>query len=661
MKVTAALIREIKKDPVGVLRKMPTEDVVDIIQEANYRYYTKGSPMFTDTLFDVIKEILRERDANHPILFHVGAVVERENKVRLPYWMGSLDKIKSSDKDVTKWMQTHRGQVVISDKLDGNSAMFSWDVSKKVGMLFTRGNGAEGQDISHLVPFVQHLPRPKESMVVRGELIMSKAAFATVSSQGKNARNMVAGLLNAKKPDLALLANVEFVAYEMLCCTPRGTVLSEQMRNMARHGFKVVHHMSRSSDKTDVSFLSSVLQERRGSSAYEVDGIVVCHDAPNNLATQGNPSYAFAFKSVAFMDRAEVVVTSVEWNLSHHGYYKPVVVFDGVELAGVTVRRATGHNAKFIKDNEIGAGARIVVIRSGDVIPYIAEVLEGAEVVSLPSGNGVKWTNSGVDLMWSNSTTYNPELAFKTIAYFFDKVDVRGMSSGTLRKLFNSGYDTISKLWNIDRASLLAIDGIKDKMADNLVREIRAMRDRVDVVTLMSASNSFGRGIGVRILTSIIKVCPEVVKGNPPPIPSLLAISGIENKTATKIVEGTVTWKQFAIDNDLGPYIDRYFKSAKAPRSNASTGTNTTSTPNGAKTKREDFSGKSIVFTGIRDKALEERVVGAGGDVKTSVSKKTSLVVYAPNKPISGKLKDAEKHGVPTMSIDEFRALIGNM
>ena len=646
MKITAATVKLIKADPERVLSKLSNDDVAALIQEANFRYYNKGAPMFTDTLFDVIKDHMRARDPHNPILEHVGAAVESGKKVKLPYWMGSLDKIKSSEKDVDKWMARHPGQVMVSDKLDGNSAMYVWDAGKSRGCLMTRGNGSEGQDISHLLPFLSDIPKPPTSVAVRGELIISKRSFQGVADKGKNARNMVAGLLNAKKPDLALLKLVEFVAYEMLCCSIRGRTMSQQIDKMETDGFKAVHHTIQPSDKTDVRFLSRVLQDRRQHSPYEVDGIVVCHDAPHLLAKEGNPKYAFAFKSVTMMDHAEVVVTSVEWNLSKDGYYKPVVIFDPVELAGVSVRRATGHNAKFIVDSKIGPGARIVVMRSGDVIPYIKEVLEGAEALYLPEGKGVKWNDTGVDLIWSNATRENPELTFKAIVFFFDKVDVPGLSSGTLKKLFNAGFTTVGKVLSMTVPEVLRVDGFKERSANKLCDAIKARMRTVDQITLMAASNCFGRGVGVRILTTIVQECPKMLDGRVPSLAELVSINGIESKTAVKVIEGMAAWDAFRRDNNLHAHVPQNLVTQQQQAKN-SIKKNTTS-----------WAGKSVVFTGVRDKELEARIAGMGGDVKTSVSKKTTWVVYAPNKPPTTKIKDAEKHGVPTIGIDAFKKLV---
>ena len=637
-------IKAIKADPQGVLKKMTTEEVATLVQEANFQYYNKGTPLFSDTLYDWIKDNLRARDPAHPILDHVGAVVDSGKKVPLPHWMGSLDKIKSESGEVRQWMQRHPGHVVVSDKLDGNSALFTWDAAKRVARLFTRGNGREGQDISHLLPFVSGFPAsscPPSIGAVRGELIISRPAFRSVSMHGKNARNMVAGLLNAKKPDLALLKNVEFVAYEMICCASPPLCLSQQLKRLKEAGFGVVFHKVLSADRPDIlEALSKTLHDRRQTSRYEVDGIVVYHDVPPpKLATEGNPKYAFAFKSVVLMDRAEVVVTAVEWGVSKDGYFKPVVVFDGVELAGVTVRRATGHNAKFVVDNRIGPGARIVVMRSGDVIPHIMEVLEPAEVVTVPRGKGVRWTESGVDLVGS---VRSPEVALRALAFFFEKVDVRGLSKGTVRKLFDAGYDTVGKILQMGVPELSRIEGFGAKSAEKLVGAVHERLRAVDAVTLMAASNCFGRGVGVRTLQGVVRKFPDIVVpggasvASLPSLRELAEVPGIEAKTAEKILGGLGAWAKFVRDNGLAvPVVN-----GSAPTGESG----------------HFLKNKTVVFTGVRDKGLEAAIAAAGGDVKTSVSKKTDLLVYDPTKPASTKMHDAQKHGVATLAVDEFRA-----
>jgi NAD-dependent DNA ligase len=156
MKVTAKLIRAIKDDPITMLDGLSTDEIATILQEASHSYFNKGKPILSDNLYDEIKAYMQKRDPTHPILREVGSKV-KTGKVELPYWMGSMDKIKSDEKEIRKWALRYAGRVVVSDKLDGNSALLH--VKGETVSLFTRGNGYEGQDISHMLSFVTGVPK----------------------------------------------------------------------------------------------------------------------------------------------------------------------------------------------------------------------------------------------------------------------------------------------------------------------------------------------------------------------------------------------------------------------------------------------------------------------------------------------------------------------
>lgn len=218
--INKAFIDNLVKDPIGVLQNLDENDIVQVIQRANHLYYNQGKPLFTDQVYDVIKEYLASIAPQHPILKNIGATVDGiGRKVTLPYFMGSLDKIKNDTKALENWKKRFDGHVVISDKLDGNSGLLVFDAGTLELSLYTRGDGREGQNISHLLPFLQTnitSAKLKESFAIRGELIIAKEAFETVSNKGANARNMVAGLLNSKIPDLQIASLTQFVAYEVI-------------------------------------------------------------------------------------------------------------------------------------------------------------------------------------------------------------------------------------------------------------------------------------------------------------------------------------------------------------------------------------------------------------------------------------------------------------
>jgi NAD-dependent DNA ligase len=644
MKVTAAVVKAIKASPVAALGKMSADDIADVIQEANHRYFNKGEPLFSDQMYDEIKEALRRRDPDHPILKTVGAAVE-ERKVKLPYWMGSMDKVKNDDKELEKWLRKYSaGDVVISDKLDGISALLF--VCNGVAKLYTRGNGVEGQDASHLIPFVQGLPKnvletKTGEFTVRGELILTRADFD--KDLGKNGRNTVAGVINAKKPDIKVARLIRFVAYELVA--PELMSPSKALAFLKQNGFEIAWHRVVPVKEVTMSVLSDLLVDRRKRSAFEVDGIVIVHDATGYPRVAGeNPKHAFAFKSIATMNSAEVVVLDVEWNISKDGFFKPVVLFDGVHIGGVTVKRATGNNARFIVDNGIGPGARIIVTRSGDVIPAITSVLERADEPSMPQQAAYKWNETSVDLVVSNSSA-SSVVAFKNVEYFFSKVKVPGLSTGTLKRLYDAGIDTVGKVLTVNESTLLRIDGFKEKSAHNLVNAIKERFSDMDPLVLMGASNSFGRGIGTTRIAQVAQQFPAVVTDDKfsPTFEQLTALPGFETKTSARFIEGLAMWRTFAKENGLLRYIKSKVAAAVTKK---------------VKQNEQIFEDTAFLFTGVRSKDAEAFILARGGVIKSSLSKNVDILICKD--PDAAKVQKARDLGVKTViTLAEFNKKYG--
>lgn len=155
IKINKTFINNINKDPINVLKSLSDEQIVSIIQKANQHYYNQQKPLLTDQIYDLIKEFLTANNPNHPILKNIGAVIADGRKVKLPYFMGSLDKIKNDVKVLENWKHRFPNDVIVSDKLDGNSGLLLYNHETEQTMLYTRGDGKEGQDISHLLPFLK--------------------------------------------------------------------------------------------------------------------------------------------------------------------------------------------------------------------------------------------------------------------------------------------------------------------------------------------------------------------------------------------------------------------------------------------------------------------------------------------------------------------------
>lgn len=641
---TKAFINNLNKDPDEVLRSLSVDEIVNVIQKANYEYHTKGTPVFSDHIFDLIKEYLEVIAPEHPVLKNVGASTSGR-KVKLPFYMGSLDKIKNDPKALAAYTSQFKGDWIVSDKLDGNSGLLCYD--GKAFSLYTRGDGTNGQNISHLIPFLANttkLTRTGVPFAVRGELIISRKDFAAIADKGANARNTVAGLLNSKVPDLQISSRTQFVAYELLEPVMKPSEQLQYIENTLELEC-VYSALIKSSDVT-VDTLSEILIQRRTDSKYEIDGIVVCHNAVHARLVGANPDHAFAFKSVITMEKAEVTVTKVEWNMSKDGIFVPVVCFVPVALNGVVISRSHGFNGKYIRDNCIGPGARIIVMRSGDVIPYIVQVISPADAPQMPTAPFV-WSASGVDIRLNQqdaSSEYTQTLQLKNLQYFFDKLDVRGLSNGIVERLYASGYKTVGSILQISKEQLQTVEGFKNTLAQKIYDAIQERKAHIDPYTLMDASNTLGRGMGYKKIKQICDAYPIILTERYIPTEAQLkSIKGIEQKTADVFIQHLGGFFKFLDDNQLGEYlVSKSAMSTPIPRAAAL------------------VANKNIVFSGVRDKELETYIQDNGGHVSTSVSIKTSLVLVKTLDSLSGKIAKAQELGVPIMLLEDYKRELYN-
>lgn len=613
------------------VKTMTPDEIAALLERAADAYYNTSKAILTDDMFDIFKNHLKKVAPKHPFLKKIGAPVQAGRKVDLPYWMGSLDKIRDDPKQLDKWKQKYHGTYVVSDKLDGNSALVVYDSNRAV--MYSRGDGLQGQDISHLLPYIQGLPAtaPLERVAVRGELIISKKNWESIQDRGANARNVVAGVMHSKNPDPAIAPLIEFVAYDMIY--PRTRTLSEGMHEMSQIGFRVVDHRALTEHELVHDALSTILVERRRDSDYEIDGIVVIHDAVHKLTKGKNPTYGFAFKSILTHEEAEVIVTHVEWNGSKDGYLKPLVHFDTVVLAGVKISKATGFNASFIEKNVIGPGSRVIIIRSGDVIPHILRVISPSAlgIPSFPTDVSFKWNDTHIDIMVQGSSS---QVELRQLEHFCSTLDVQYVAAGTLKKLYDHGFDTIPKILRVTEEELLKIDGVKETSAKRIVEGIASIKS-ARCEDLMVASNIFGRGLGKKKIALIVSSFPCILDGKAPTTAELESVEGIGPQTASAFIKGLPAFFKFMQEARL------QCKPVVPKEANH-------------QSQSFNFTKEVIVFTGFRNKEWESLIHANGGKVTTTVSKNTTLLVATNPDDESSKVQKARELGIIIISKDQF-------
>ena len=613
--------KQFRDDGVRYLKTFTKKELKNIVCIANDAYYNE-SPFLTDDEYDVLREYVEKHDKTAD--FGIGSKVTR-NKVALPYFMGSMNKIKPDSNAIEKWKLKYTGPYVISTKMDGISGLFV--MQNGIQKLYTRGDGTIGQDISYLIPHLS-LPSLQEGMAVRGEFIIKKSVYESKYNNNGPARNYVAGLMNRVTVVDSDYKDVDFVAYELINPV---MVPSEQMKVLESISNNVVKNVF-VSNVTNES-LSSLLLEWRKSYDYDIDGIVVVCDHLYQRK-KGNPDHAFAFKMLMSDQIVEAKVIDVEWSASKHGLLKPRVRIEEVIIGGVKINYATGFNAKFIVENSVGLGAIVKLVRSGDVIPHIMEVVKPATSPIMPMVS-YHWTETGVDIVL-DALQQDETVNQKRIVDFFKKMNVSGAGPGVVSKLYNNGFDNITKVINMNQEDFAKVFGASSKTGLNIYNGLQNALMTATLAQLINASNILDKGFGLTRLNDIFDAYPNLLKESKENIKfNLLKIEGISTKLADSFVEKVTKLKDFI--------------------SNIETKINIIQKQEDYKEKEETnavkpLSGLTLVFTGKRNKDLENLLIKNGAKISNTVNRNTSFVISDSEDSISNKIKKANQLGIRVLT-----------
>ena len=607
-------LKNLRTHGISILYGLSEKTLGEMIILANKCYYNEDE-IITDSIYDILKEYIEKHYPDNIAIKMIGAPVEKK-KVKLPYEMWSMDKIK----DIDKWKANYTGDKVISAKLDGVSGLYTTE--NGIPKLYTRGNGKYGQDISHIIPFMQ-LPLIK-GITIRGEFIIKKDTFEKKYSAA-NARSFVSGTINLKNPEPAKYEDIDFVAYEVINPVLRP---SEQMDWLKKINVKTVQNCVYTEISNET--LSIILTELRANYKYEVDGIIVVDDNIYERESR-NPKHAFAFKMILTEQIAETSVLDVIWTPSKDGFLKPKIQFEPKVIGGANIEYATGFNAEYIVTNQIGIGAIVQIMRSGDVIPHILNVVKPALEPKMPAEKYV-WNETGVDILLENPEE-NGVVKLKNITRFFVTLGVDGLSSGNVKRIIDAGFDTIPKILKMSKKDFLTCEGFQQKKASKISQNIKKKIKEARLSQLMAATNLMGRGLGEKRLNLILAQYPDILISSVPNKIELVAgIDGFANKTATLFVRQIPAFLEFIEKTRLQYKLTL----AKIPE-----------TP---------LLGKSIVFTGCRpEKEVLKRLIELTGmPLSNSINKNTFLLVVKDSSSKSKKMKKAKELGIPILPFDDF-------
>lgn len=577
-----------------MIRKLKLKvSIVDRLREASKAYYETDKPLMTDAEYDELLEQLRSTNPDHPFLSEIGAPCS--NAVKLPVPMPSLDKKKPEH------ITSLHGNWILTEKLDGISALWVSGYNVKPA-LYLRGNGVEGQDVSHCIKGIQGLKQSSShSSMVRGELIIPKGV--------PNARNWVNGAVHKSDVSLDDLKKIHFVAYQV--CQPSNMSRSQQMTWLTINGFELAWNTF--VQTLDASKLSEAFKARRADSVYECDGIVCGKDLVPDAVTASNPKDAFAFKMPLDDQKATTVVREIEWASSRTGNWVPRIRFDPVKIGSASIEYCTGIHAKFISESLLGPGAKIIVRRSGDVIPCLDTVLEPVADWSKPPEGRWAWDATHTHAL-DTTTEATPEKIAIEIAYTLTNLGIEGLSKVSTKKLVEAGLKDFKSVYDASAEKLQGAIGkangqkLYDALAGLSVGEDKWLH----------AFCGWPKGFGSTRILATLAVEPSVSKW-----PSIKAPKGQSDDSfaeVVKIVPEYLKWR-----NQFGDVTEPVVIVKPCAV---------------GKTKG------LFVMSGFRDATLQQKFTLNGWVEEERITKNTTLLIVPDDFKETGKVKDARAKGV---------------
>jgi DNA ligase (NAD+) len=619
--------------------------IVAKLEEANAAYRT-GNSIMSDKDYDEMVDLLFSYDPENEFFSKVGLeVIDETRKSKLPIDMASMNKIKTME-EIHSWLRLKginpNTELVATPKFDGLS-LCQDEINTGT---WTRGDGIYGQKSDEHYKLIQnHLYEdiyengdpfgPIAFAYTYGEVIMPKQTFLEKYSldagtgEFANPRNLVAGLLNS--PDAReSLKDCQYIKYgaipnKGITFTTKSEIL-DVLNAHQRVG--VNYHTCKASELTE-ELLIKLFHD--WSVDYEIDGIIL---EVNNLDLQeslgretssNNPCYARAFKHDSFEQRAETTILSIETNISKQGLVKPVAIIVPIKLDGVTVSRCTLNNYKFVKDNGLGVGARVVIKRSGMVIPKIVEVLESVEFV-MPTIDGVElvWNEAGIEVI---TLTETDEQKLKQIVAFFEILEADNVGEGVITQLWDAGFQTIEAVLNATKKDLESIDRFGKRKAAIVFDSIRKATTNVELSKLQHATGFF-KGLGSKKL-ALLEFDEK------PTLEQVMSIEGFAEISAKSYLDSYD--KFFTFVKGLPVTIAEKVEAVQVG---------------------DDLANTSFVFTGVRRADLEEVIESRGGKIGSSVSKTTTHLVMKAKGSGSSKETKAISLGVTILTVAELENML---
>jgi DNA ligase (NAD+) len=591
--------------------------------------YRKGNPLVPDSVYDDIVEqlvdLIGEDDEFFNSSIKEDETIPSERRETLPIIMASMNK-KKSVKDLEDWLRLKgidsNVELILTPKYDGISIC-----SDNKGKAFTRGNSNKGglRSDAHIKALGD---TPIDVPFCYGEAICSRKNFQFISDSfdGDSARNATSGIFRRDEPSDELIY-IDYIKYGIV---GKDFSTKKEMLDFlnSKQKIKVPYEIKKIKDLTEEYLKELYLKY---SQEYELDGLIVeINDISlwDNLGREKslNPKWACAYKG-EFEEVKESVCLEIINSISKNGNIIPVCLIQPVMLDDAMVSRATLNNYSFLREMGIGVGSKLLVKRSGKVIPLITKVLTKKEF-TLPE-IPCYWDKNLVHL---KSEFETDEQKIKRIYSFFKILGVENASDKTFEQLFNSGFTTIKDILSMSKKDFLTLERFGEKKADKIYDAIHSKINNIPLPILQHASNLF---VGESASLGSKKLLLLEHFKTKPSFEEILKIDGFSDISANIYLDNIDKFWDFIEDLPI-----TWTRTKKVERIS------------------NDLEGKQFVFTGIRDKKSENDIVIRGGIIGSGISSKTTYLIMKEKGSGSSKEKKALELGVLILDLEELKEML---
>ena len=651
------------------------DELVTILNEANYNYHVLDNPTITDQEYDSLFRELQILEEKNPSLVRSdspthrvgGVVLDSFKKVTHKIPMMSLgdifneDEVRQFDARIKK--EGINPTYVCELKIDGLSVSLHYEKGKLVTAA-TRGNGTIGEDITNNVKTIKTVPltlKEEIDIEVRGEIYMSKETLKKLNEERKaknqpllqNCRNAAAGSIRQLDSKVCASRKLDCWIYHLPNPEDYGIKTHwEALEFMKKLGFKTNPNNLLVTDVEGIIDYIHYKGKERPNLSYDIDGVVV---KVNNLEEQKklgftahHPKWAIAYKFPA-----EEVLTKLKdiiFTVGRTGQITPNAVLEPVIVAGSTISRATLHNEDYVKAKGLKIGDIISIHKAGDVIPEVGEVKldrrTGDEkdfemITRCPMCNEPIFKKEGqVDYFCINP--HCPARHIEGLCHFVSRkaMNIDGLGDRIIEDFYNLKYiKDITDIYKLScfRDELTELEGYGNKSIDNLLEAINHSKE-----------NSLERllfGLGIpnvgektsKILAARYETLDNLMNAT---FEELNQIPDIGEIIAKSIID--------FFQNEKNRDIIEELKELKVGMEYT-----------GPKVViNENFNGKTFVITGTLTKytrdEVEEKIENLGGKTSSSVSKKTSAVIVGENP--GSKYTKAVELGIPIWNEEDLES-----